>query len=346
MRTTHENGFGDEPSGFDGALLDRYLGRLSLDEEAALQARMSADARLAADDEALSACFEALRAFRVPRTPPGLKDRVLARVAAASPALRVHAASKRRPPVDNRGFTPISLQSFRDIAAVAAVIVLMVGVGVPSVLHMRERNQRTVCSWNLGQIGQGLASYASTFGDSLPFAGWSSRSSWQPTSEPGVEVVPNRRHVFPLARNSFVPVRVFICPSTNDRPMPSGLIAARQDFLESRNISYASQNMAGVRPTFRADPDAAIMADDNPCFDSGMPLFDFARSIGLADPARSNSRAHGGAGQNLLTLGGAVKWATTPNAGVNGDNIWTLTHVLRYTGREGPQAETDSHLLK
>ncbi len=64
------------------------------------------------------------------------------------------------------------------------------------------------------------------------------------------------------------------------------------------------------------------------------------------NPGASNSRAHGGAGQNILTLRGEVKWTTTPLAGIDDDSIWTLNGVTEYTGQEGPTCATDSHLLK
>jgi hypothetical protein len=128
--------------------------------------------------------------------------------------------------------------------------------------------------------------------------------------------------------------------------MSADQVARHNDFTESRNISYSYQNMAGVRPALHDSPDLPILADNNPIFDDGRPLFDLRYRLGLSDPAEANSRAHGGTGQNILTLGGRVRWVTTPNAGVNGDNIWTLRGVRSYSGREGPQTATDSHLLK
>ena len=106
--------------------------------------------------------------------------------------------------------------------------------------------------------------------------------------------------------------------------------------------------MAGVRPSANDDPDLPIMADDNPLFADGLPLFDARRwqRLPWGDAADVNSRAHGGAGQNILTLDGRVRWTTTPLSGVEGDNIWILRDVAEYTGREGPAAATDSHLLK
>jgi hypothetical protein len=139
--------------------------------------------------------------------------------------------------------------------------------------------------------------------------------------------------------------RLFLCPSQKDVPMPAAEIARRDDFLEARNVSYSYSNMAGTRPSAKDNGELPILADDNPLFADGHPLVDVLRRRG-GDPAEENSRAHGGAGQNLLTLSGHVKWATTPRAGLSGDNIWTLDKVERYTGREGPTSAMDSHLLK
>ncbi len=238
------------------------------------------------------------------------------------------------------------MSSMREILAVAAMIVLAVGLGVPSLVHVRERNQRVACSWNQAQLGRGLATYASTFRGELPFVGWSGASSWRVSSEPNVESLPNRRHLYPLLSGQIASPVWFVCPAVPGTPMPADQIRQHNDFLESANVAYAYQNQAGVRPTTRGLPELPILADDNPLFENGLPLLDLARRIGLHDPASANSRAHGGAGQNMLTLGGNVKWVSTPLSGIGGDNIWTLSHVTTYSGREGPLAGTDSHLLK
>jgi hypothetical protein len=203
------------------------------------------------------------------------------------------------------------------------------------------------CSANIMEVGRGMQAYALAFGDSLPFAGWNGRSSWASTRDSGVELVRNRRHLYPLLISHNVPApQLFICPSSEDVPMPMSQVAQRDDFIEERNVSYANQNMAGVRPTLRGAPALPVMADDNPFFRSGVAAIDFAaRGLGLSQ-ASQNSGAHGGTGQNLLTLDGAVKWQDTPNCGIDGDNIWTLNHVVNYTGREGPATASDAHLIK
>lgn len=356
MNTGEQNNGNDKsiPAGsaaFDEALLELHFGRLSATERELLLERIKSDAGLAAQHEALGGVFAALGNWcEAPASD--LSERVMMRVQAAGPSLRVAKATIRggqraQPKVVWENERVIRLHSIRDVMAVAAMVVLAVGVGVPGLLHMRERGQRTTCAANLAQIGRGLQAYATTFGDDLPFAGWSAASSWRPTNNPGFDVVPNRKHIYPLVRAQYVPTTVFVCPSERGVAMPAEQTRQHDDFLESRNISYANQNMAGVRPTLKSDPSLVVLADDNPLFSDGQPLVEIAaQSLGLRDPAQANSRAHGGVGQNILRMSGATEWTTTPNVGVANENIWTLSDVSKYTGREGPTTTTDSHVLK
>ena len=325
-------------------LIDLHLGALGADDEAELRARLAQSVKLSAQHEESARVFGALAAWRAPAAPANLAQRICA-------GLPGHAAPRRLTLVEHveRDNAPIlRMTNFREITAVAAMIVLAVGLGVPSMLHMRERASRTMCTNNLASIGRGMQAYATVFGDSLPFVGWNGHSSWQQSAAAaGLDVVPNRRHLYPLLRGRHVQApNVFVCPSSGDVPMAESTVAQHNDFIESSNVSYANLNMAGVRPSLRDRPGLPVLADDNPLFEDGVPMVDFAaRQIGLKMDTW-NSRAHGGAGQNILTLGGSVKWFVTPSAGLDGENIWTLQGVERYTGREGPRTTTDSHLIK
>jgi hypothetical protein len=332
---------------FDPQLLDLHLGHLDAGAQAELRQRLAQDAALSAQNEALASVFQALNTAARPEPPEDLAARVCARVAASGPAPRIV-----RPPdeltaeLERRTERVIRLGNLRDIVAVAAMVVLAIGVGVPGMMHMRERQDRMGCSWNLAQIGQGMQQYVASSLGSFPFVGWSHNASWQPTSDPNLTNIPNRRHLYPLLRYAYVrEPRVFVCPAQGDVPMPKEAIGQVNDFVEARNLSYAYQNMAGVRPNAQDDPRLPVLADENPLFDSGRPVFD-ARRLLQGDSVRRNSPAHRGAGQNLLALDGRVRWVTEPLAGVRGDNIWVLHGVLEYTGREGPQSASDSHLLK
>ncbi|MBU0616876.1 MAG: hypothetical protein KKI02_04095, partial [Planctomycetes bacterium] len=211
-------------SEFDARLLDLHLGRLSERERAEIKARIKSDSVLASQNEALATMFQALGSVREaePRLPQGLTEKISARVAAAGPPPRV-VRPARRTTAELADFADpgvIRMRSFRDIAAVAAMIVLAVGLGVPSMLHMRQRGQRTLCTQNLASIGRGMQSYAMANNNSLPFAGWGANSSWRPTDEPGLNVLPNRTHAYLLLRDGRVYARVFVCPSAGDVPMP------------------------------------------------------------------------------------------------------------------------------
>lgn len=339
----------NDNSNIEPDLLDLHLGHLSDAQRADLLQRIAADPALASQQEAYSAIFHALGTLSDEAAPAGLARKIQARVAEAGPPPRVtHApTSDAEPDEFAAGNWIIRVRSLSDIIAVAAVLVLAVGLGLPSLLQVRERSRIMGCSQNLQRLGQGLSAYASAFGDSLPFVGWNKRSSsWQPSNEPGVQLMPNRRHVYPLLRAGRVRAAWFICPSRRDVAMPDDQIGQRNDFIEARNVSYAYQNMAGVRPSLSGNPDLPILADDNPLFDNGLPLFGIGTRLGLMNVAEMNSRAHRGRGQNLLTIGGSVKFADTPYSGVDGDNIWLLKDVAEYKGREGPKSAKDSHLLK
>lgn len=330
---------------FDPILLDLHLGHLSTVEQADVRKRIAAEPELAEQDAALAAMFAALNAPQAAPMPPDLVARTVARVQAAGPAPRVvRPRDELTAHVERQDVGIIRLGNLRDIVAVAALIVLAVGIGVPGLLHMRERSQRLGCSYNLAQLGVGLQQYASTYASSVPFAGFGRMASWQPTDDPAMVTVPNRRHVYPLLRLHFVQdPRLFICPSQPHVPMPADLVQRYYDFLEGRNISYAYQNMAGARPSANDDARLPILSDENPLFEDGLPLLDARR---FQRPELANSRAHDGGGQNILTLGGHVRWATTPLAGIDDDNIWVLQDVESYTGREGPSSTGDAHLLK
>lgn len=328
---------------FDGRLLDLHLGRLDKSEREKVLDELQNNTALASQNEVLVSVFGALNVLRADSVPTGFAQRMRQRIAAsaADRTMRVAAPPSTRRTTQEPFRWVLRAGNFRDLIAAAAMIVLAIGLGIPTMLHMRETNHRVACSANLARLGQGLAAYASTFNQSLPFAGWGGWDSWQPTNNPQLHVVQNRQHLIPLLPAGRIDPKWLVCPSTRDIPLTTN-----QQVIDASNLSYAYQNMAGVRPSFSDNPNLPILADDNPLFDDGRPLVELRIQLGMTDPASINSRAHGGYGQNVLTLGGRVLWSDTPNVGVSGDNIWTLHDVRSYTGREGPATSTDSHLLK
>lgn len=337
---THLN----EPE-FDPVLIDLALGRLPADEAMAVRQRLAHDAELAQQYRTLEKTFAALNAAAVPITaPPSLAESIAAHVAAARPLRVRHGGVEEENNEAESSGLILRMANLRDVIAVAAMLVLAVGLGIPGLLSVRDRSQRITCSANLAQLGAAVQQYASSYAGALPFASWGKQASWRPTDDPKVTVIPNRQHPYRLVRLHYVDPRFFVCPSQDDRPMPADQVPDRDDFLEARNVSYAYQNMAGVRPTVNDSPDLPLMADENPLFADGVPLADLFR--GEFDAALRNSPAHNSRGQNILTVSGHVRWTESPTVGVNGDNIWTIAGETEYTGREGPATKADAHLLK
>jgi type II secretory pathway pseudopilin PulG len=334
---THETG--DHDPQYDTRIFDFHLrGGQSL-ERRLIQERIAENEQLHAQFGELCTVIDALSKCPAHSAPADLHDKVKARLAQTAPLQikqpRISAAIADEPRI-------LRLQSWRELTAVAAMIVIAVGMGVPSLLQMRERGQRVACSNNLAHIGAALQAY-SAVAASLPFAGWSGQDSWLSGGASPANTVPNRRHLYPLVAGHYVNAAELICPSGTDVAMTDHQVASCSDFVESRNVSYAYQNMSGVRPDPHGPGDMPIMGDNNPLFSGSTPVLS---RLGISHESESNSPAHHGQGQNLLTLDGHVIWTTTPDCGVQRDNIWTLQGVDSYTGREGPTTATDTQLLK
>ncbi len=337
----------DLPDGvFAPDLLDLHLGRLSDEQTKLVMARIEQDPALAEQHDVLLSVFAALESVRREPIPDGVADRIAGRVATSIRRVRVIRPPSKPDDDADAASAPllIPFRGMREIIAVAAMIVLAVGLGIPGLLSVRERGQRIACSAQLAGIGQGLQTYAAGYNNSLPFAGWDEHKTWAMSENPADEIMPNRRHLYRLVRGHYTSPNRFVCPSRMHVPMPDDKVGELDDFPEANNVSFAYQNMAKVRPSLDDNADLPILADDNPLFDDGIPVLGLLRQGFNA--ASGNSTAHRGQGQNILSLSGHVRWTTTPLCGFDGDNIWTLQDVESYTGREGPASTRDAHMLK
>lgn len=332
----------------DGSNQERLSERLEQRLEQWLADRQAGNPATNELDPQLVEALTALDAWKI--TPsPALSQRVLegvrARVAVSTSGPRLVTApageSRRK---DRFPSEPLVLRmgNWRDALAIAAVIVFAVGVGVPGMLNMKARNQRIGCSQNLAMLGQGIQQYTHTYASSLPFVGMRPAQNVS-RAEPAFA---NRRHMYPLLETAFVAdPRLFICPSGRDIPLRTADVKRNRDFPDARNISYAYFNMAGARPSANAPASLPILSDDNPLFADGELLQDVRRYLS-GEGVLSNSFAHRGVGQNVLSLDGHVQFARTPLAGLNQDNIWTLQNISEYTGVEGPADANDAQLIK
>lgn len=267
--------------------------------------------------------------------PPGdLVDRTLDRVMSLRRTDALLALQQSQSP-----FRIPATFSARELLAVAAVVLVMIGVLVPSLQLARHRSQRSLCAAGLGEIGSALQTFAVNHDNTLPHI-HSSCPRWLPGDQPHAS---NSAALFQLLKNDYLqnPV-VFQCPARggksfalrpdmNDFPKP-------EHIHYSYNYSLAGHHLSILDPVVvKVATQLAILADQTPLFHNG------SYRPGHADNPVSEN--HDTRGQNVVYVDGHVFWNTSPHAGVNGDNIFLADHETDYDGDERPARKTDSFLL-
>ncbi|UCC29416.1 MAG: hypothetical protein JSU86_14585 [Phycisphaerales bacterium] len=317
-------------------LLDWHLNRLDDEQRSWVEAELLRDSELRAKSDRLGQILQPLDHWRGAPAQLNLEDKVLAHVERSGQANRASPVL----PMDGGGRGLFPFASLRDLLAVAACILLLIGVFVPGVSELRNRSQRAMCASNLGSISRGVSSYQQTFAGSLPFAGRPKGAYWLPAGARGKPYASNSRHAYLLVKFNYGPTPDdFICPGAKTgRPMRVDDLRAYDDFDSACNVSYAMLNLAGPAPNLRPVMPIVYLGDTN-------PLFVGARFNPSVDPDKTNSPAHRGRGQTVLTLDGSAKWVTKPVYGRQRDNLWLIGNIREYTGVEALTRDDDVQLV-
>ncbi len=236
--------------------------------------------------------------------------------------------------------------SWREIAAVAAILVLGFSLLFPMVGRLREDARRVACAGNLQTAGMAIGRYAADNQDSMPRLPITAGQPWwnvgQQTGK-GQPVQSNSAHTYLLVRQGYVSPDALNCP---DNPNAGrGLTRDMHDWRNASEVGFSTQNQYGEPIKLSRIPgnNLSLMADKNPLFGGqvrpGAPMH-FHRSLSTDTP----SNFHRGKGQNILMLQGGVLWSAKPIL-PSGDNIWLANGVDRYTGVETPASTTDTFLV-
>lgn len=328
-----------EPMTPEERLLDLHLNRLDDDARARIQAELDSDVSLQDKSRCLGRILKPLDYWQPTSVSDNLTDRILndLRRDARPRVIKMQPES-----VDT--YRPRFLP-FRDLAAAAACVLLLVGVFVPGLSTVRARSQRVVCAANLGSIFRGTSAYQEAFDGSLPFAGEVPNAVWLPSSDRSRPLASNSRHSYLLVRGGYGPTpKNFVCPSdAHATPMDVTDFTARQDFALAANVSYDALNLAsngapGDGAKLRPRRSLVYMGDPN-------PLFRNAKFDPSIDADRANSPAHARGGQTLLSLDGSTTWAKSPLVGPSRDNIWLAGKIRSYTGDESRITADDVQLI-
>lgn len=309
-------------------LVDDIQGRLGRKEAAALKHRLEKHPELRNLRKELSATLAALEVATQPSVPHGLAARTLDHIATVqrtNALLAIQESRSRRR----------SNFSFRELVAIAAVMLVMLGLIVPSLRIARQHRDEGLCAAQLGQIGVGLNTYAMNHEGNLPGPPDGKPTRWMGAKEGQC----NASALFTLLRNGHVSrPTVFQCPATEGGSFE--VVPGMKRFPKPNHISYSYQHSFGphrVRLNLPRASGFVILADANPLFEGGVFHPDRVDA-----PSSMN---HQQRGQNVLFLDGHTQWTQTANAGVDGDNIYRLFGKRTYQGTEAPMSTLDTFLL-
>jgi prepilin-type processing-associated H-X9-DG protein len=235
-----------------------------------------------------------------------------------------------------------------EMAAVAAAIVLIAGVLVPTFNIARQHSWQQRCKKQMASIFQGLRNYLSDHDGQPPSVETVAGAPWWKVGDQGSENQSNTRHIYLLPKGGYVELSNFVCPGCKgEKPLRpnDSQIRKLKDFPSRRYVTYSFQircdNMTSGKLLCRK----VLMADWNPLFEQ-IPE-DFTKQLQLRlnrALLTLNSNNHNRRGQNVLFGDGSVEFLKTRFAGISDDDIFTLQDTDIYHGCEVPSCETDFFL--
>ncbi len=318
-------------------LIDFLLGQCQEDVAADVRERLARDDRFRAAHDDIANTLGAMSLAGEIEPPNDLVPRTLARI-------RQHEQTNAlltREQLAQRAGRPTFL--LWEMAAVAAILIIMLGSFAISWRHARREQLAVQCRSNVGQIGTGLLTYANSTDGFLPAADLD-QDRWLP--KPNLASVSNSCGLFRLVAADFVSPLVFQCPAVEAEGRSQAGFAMQpgmDDFPAAGHINYSYQHTLGGRrlsqqSLARVAKDMVILSDSTPVFAGGR----FHRDR-VGAPASDN---HDQTGQNVLYLEDMhVDWAQEPTVGVRGDNIFLAKDIFDYDGDEKPASDTDTFLL-
>jgi hypothetical protein len=247
------------------------------------------------------------------------------------------------------------LRPLFEILAAAACIILVAGVLVPSFGLARAKYRQVACQDNMRVLGAGFASFLQ---DHNPNDGGLSAvkvkagSPWWKIGDQGRQTRSNTRYPFMLIKGDYVDGRAFVCKGNKNAELfkhQTADMAQLYDFPSHKNISYSFSLFCDKSDNPLLCGRKIVASDLNPVFQKirceknpFREMDEFAKLQLSEHLKESMSANHRGRGQNLLYGDGSVKYARSRI--INGDDIFTVSGVDVYTGRETPVGKDDVFL--
>jgi len=238
---------------------------------------------------------------------------------------------------------------WRQLATAAAVFFLGAALLMPVMERQQADSRRLVGAGNLGRAGQAISQYAADNLGQMPRGAVRPGERWTQVGQPdavqsGV-VRSNSAHLFKLLKQQYASPGDLVCPE-NEFAHGFVITPEMMDWPTPGAVSFSYQNQYRAQmPRLDEVPDLALLADRNPLFEVHGDEIVFSPDT----PLDARSRAHRGAGQNVLLGDGHVTWSISPMLNVRqdgeADNIWAVPGVEIYQGNELPADEMDNFLV-
>ena len=239
-------------------------------------------------------------------------------------------------------------RNWSELAAVAAAILLIAGVLVPTLGVARQKYQQKQCKTQIGSIFKGLSNYIMDYDGKTPAVATVEGAPWWKVGDQGSENQSNTRHLYLLVKCDYVKLIDFSCPGSKKSKLSkitSSQIKVFKDFPDSELIDYSFQINCNNTSKSNLHCRRVLMADRNPLFEK-LPK-DLSRQFKLLldrELLTLNSINHNRHGQNVLFGDGRVEFIKTRSTGIAKDDIFTLQDTDVYRGCEVPSCQTDFFL--
>ncbi len=329
-------------------LFDYAVGLISEQETAKAKALISENAEAAKIYSCLKATLEPLDSIKFEPCPDELVEGTIWRAKSLTNSghfglEHLLADEQKRAVTAKASFW----RNFGELAAVAAVILIIAGVLFPWLSYARQKSWQQRCQMQLGNIFQGLNNYVSDYDGKLPSVAMASGAPWWKVGYQGKENYSNTRHIWLLVKGNYVDPDDFVCPGKfhgQALHFDTSDVQNYNDFPDRKHISYSIRIRCPNAPrTFGTEP---IMADSNPIFDGLKADNSGEFKLRLTDRLFAiNSGNHNRRGQNVLFSDSSVKFIKGRRIGA--DDIFTLQQMrpgFEVKGYELPSCETDAFL--
>ena len=241
-----------------------------------------------------------------------------------------------------------SWRNFGEMGAVAAAIILIASVLIPSLSFARRQYWVQRCQKQLGSIFSGIKAYAGDHDGRLPCANTEPGPVWCRVGYQGEENLSSTRAAWVLVKHRYVRPVDFVCPGRSDgRALQFDVSQTNNysDFPAKRYITYSPRIRCPKSGNDSLLGSGPILVDSNPIFEklSHKSPRAFIRQLS-EDLLKANSRNHRGRGQNILYGDGSARFSKARSYGSNDDDIFTLQSMSsgsQIKGDETPTCDSD-----